>query len=97
MTALTLYLANAASTTIATANQLYHNGAGSPTTAQPVTTMGTSINYGEILSQCERDRLAIRQRVGVPTGCRNLRYGQLVGERNLIRILTRHFLMGREP
>lgn len=50
-TALTVYLANAASSVVGTANQLYHNGAGSPTTNQPTTTMGTSVNYGEILSQ----------------------------------------------
>lgn len=50
-TALTTYLANAASATIGTANQLYHNGAGSPTTAQPTSTFGTQTQYIEVYSQ----------------------------------------------
>jgi hypothetical protein len=50
-TALTVYLANAASATIGTANQLYHSGAGSPTTAQPTTTMAAATGFGEILAQ----------------------------------------------
>lgn len=66
-TALTLYLANAASTTIGTANQLYHSGAGSPTTGQPITTMGTAVNYGEVLSQ-GGSAWAASGSIGTPTG-----------------------------
>ncbi len=50
-TALTVFLANAASATISTANQLYHSGSGSPATAQPTTTMAAATGYGEILAQ----------------------------------------------
>jgi hypothetical protein len=51
MTALTVYYANAASSVVGTANQLYHNGAGSPSTAQPTSTFGTQTQYIEIYSQ----------------------------------------------
>jgi len=50
-TALTVFLANAASATISTANQLYHSGSGSPAAAQPTTTMAAATGYGEILAQ----------------------------------------------
>lgn len=66
-TSLTLYLANATSATIGTANQLYHNGAGSPATGQPITTMGTSVNYGEVLSQ-GGTAWAASGSIGTPTG-----------------------------
>lgn len=49
--ALTVWLANAASATLSTANQLYTGGAASPSTNQTISTVGTSTGFGEVYAQ----------------------------------------------
>lgn len=50
-TSLTCYRANAAASTLSTANQLYHAAAGAPAVNQTYTLIGSSLGFGEIYPQ----------------------------------------------
>jgi hypothetical protein len=67
-TALSVYYAFAASSTISTANKLYTGTGGSPTTAQNLTSVNASTGYGEIPAQGSAAAWAASGSIGTPTG-----------------------------
>src|SRR6266849_6228166 len=67
-TALTVYMSNAVSATLSTANKLYVTS-GSPSTTQTYTTIGNNITgYGEIPAQGASSGWAATSTIGNPTG-----------------------------
>ena len=67
MTALTTFLTNAASATLATANQLYSTS-GSPATTNTYSRVGTATGYGELVSQGTTGAWAAGGSISAPTG-----------------------------
>lgn len=67
MTALTTFLTNAASSTLATANQLY-SISGSPGTTNTYSRVGTATGYGELVAQGTTGAWAAGGSIGAPTG-----------------------------
>lgn len=67
MTALSLYLSSAASTTLTTADQLYSTS-GTPSTTNKNTSLGTATGYGELYSQSNNGAWAALSAIGTADG-----------------------------